>query len=164
MVTVTRSTPCQKAHGVLIDEHADHTQPSINDLRLFIAYKNRPLPCTATITICACWLNSFLTAFSDDAAGAWQPVWSPRAFMLVRSIAVAGLPIQTIPLQHGPAGPIAARFRFGRLAFCTDVKSLLPSAWPLLRMIFRYTGAGRLAGRTARIDALVRSRSARSGA
>lgn len=114
--------------GVLMThEHADHSH-GINDLRLLNRLQKKPVPVHADQEHLDLLMRQFEYCFAGDDTGAWRPGLVGHAFRVGDRLTIDGWPIQTVPLQHGPAGPVTG-FRFGDLAYLTDVKTVLTGAW-----------------------------------
>ena len=115
---------------LMTHEHADHSH-GINDLRLLNRLQKKTVPIYADHVHADKLLTQFAYCFAGDATGAWRPGLEARPFSVGDQLLIDGWPIQTMPLQHGPAGPVTG-FRFGDLAYLTDVKTILPDAWQYL--------------------------------
>jgi phosphoribosyl 1,2-cyclic phosphate phosphodiesterase len=116
---------------LLTHEHADHTH-GINDLRLLNRLQRRPVPLHGDASHLSLLKSQFPYCFQGDDAGAWRPGIEAQPFQVGDRLLIDGWPVQTLPVLHGPAGPVTG-FRFGDLAYVTDVKTVLPQAMQHLR-------------------------------
>jgi phosphoribosyl 1,2-cyclic phosphate phosphodiesterase len=111
--------------------HVDHLF-GLDDLRIFPAKLNGPLPIFCTDEVEAVIRQAFAYAF--DPGSADYPVGTvPRLEMTridERPFEVMGERFTPIPLQHGKFNVYG--FRIGNVAYCTDVSSIPDRSWPLL--------------------------------
>lgn len=111
--------------------HADHLF-GLDDLRLFPAYLGHELPVYCEASVDQQIRRSFEYAF--DAVAETYPLGSvPR--LSLRRIAtdpfeVLGATVIPIRLHHGRFRVLG--FRFGNIAYCTDVNAIPPESLPLL--------------------------------
>ncbi len=119
-------------HSVLYTHaHADHLF-GLDDLRLFPRYLGHALPIHCTERVEKSIRRSFGYAF-DPVVQAFPAGGVPKlAFQRIDSAPfnVLGRPVIPIPLVHGRKG--ATGFRFGDVAYCTDVKAIPPGSMALL--------------------------------
>ena len=120
-------------HSVLYTHaHADHLF-GLDDLRLFPRYLGHELPVYCTESVEKSIRRSFGYAF-DPAVLAYPAGGVPKlAFRRIdsRPFGVLGCPVVPIPLVHGRMGSLG--FRFGNVAYCTDVKEIPPDGMSLLQ-------------------------------
>ena len=118
-------------HSVLFTHsHADHLF-GLDDLRLFPFYLRHAVPIYCDAATNARIRQSFDYAFSDKAqthAGA-TPKLEIRD-ILTKSFGVLGTQVVPIPLLHGQWSVLG--FRFGNVAYCTDVNAIPDESWALL--------------------------------
>jgi phosphoribosyl 1,2-cyclic phosphate phosphodiesterase len=117
--------------AVFTHSHADHLM-GLDDLRMFPAYLGHELP-----VYCEEWVDqqirrSFDYAF-DDFAGSYPLGSVPR--LALRRIATEpfdalGATVIPIRLHHGRFRVLG--FRFGNVAYCTDVNAIPDESLPLL--------------------------------
>jgi phosphoribosyl 1,2-cyclic phosphate phosphodiesterase len=109
---------------VYTHEHADHTA-GIDDLRMFSVRQHRPLPIYGPPETLDRLRTSFRYIF-DDAVHAYEGTSKPslelRALEPGRQVDVAGVPLLPLAFQHGHLRVYG--YRFGSLAYITDVKSI----------------------------------------
>ena len=120
-------------HSVLYTHaHADHLF-GLDDLRLFPRYLGHELPVYCTESVEKSIRRSFGYAF-DPAVQAYPAGGVPKlAFRRIdsRPFGVLGCPVVPIPLVHGRTGALG--FRFGNVAYCTDVKEIPSDGMSLLQ-------------------------------
>lgn len=119
-------------HSVLFThEHADHLM-GLDDLRLFQFYLGGPVP-----LYCEPHVEQRIRQTFDYAFAGSVPTHAGSAPQLeFHSIDdepfwVLGQRVVPIRLQHGPRFTTLG-FRFGNVAYCTDVKEIPAASWPLL--------------------------------
>jgi phosphoribosyl 1,2-cyclic phosphate phosphodiesterase len=121
-----------RIHAVLYTHaHADHLF-GLDDLRIFPRYLGGDLPVYCEKRVEAHIRRSFSYAF-DPAAREFPAGGVPR--LGFRRIAtepfeVLGARVIPVPLRHGRCRVLG--FRFGGLAYCTDVKEIPPESESLL--------------------------------
>lgn len=121
-----------RVHAVLYTHyHADHVF-GFDDLRVFGKYLERDLP-----VYCDPDVETFLrTAFSyafDPVVRSYPAGGVPRVEFrrIDRPVAqVLDHTVVPIPLEHGRYSVLG--YRFGTLAYCTDVNRIPDASWPLL--------------------------------
>lgn len=120
-------------HSVLFThEHADHIF-GLDDLRLFQFYLGHPVPLYCNRQVEDRLRKSFDYAFSQveqTHLGA-VPALSIHEINDNR-FQVLGAEVQPVPLNHGPRFEVLG-FRFGDVAYCTDVKSIPEASLELLQ-------------------------------
>ena len=120
-------------HSVLYTHaHADHLF-GLDDLRVFPRYLGHELPVYCTESVEKAIRRTFGYAF-DPAVQAYPAGGVPKlAFRRIDSapFGVLGCPVLPIPLVHGRMGALG--FRFGNVAYCTDVKEILSDGISLLQ-------------------------------
>jgi phosphoribosyl 1,2-cyclic phosphate phosphodiesterase len=118
---------------VYTHEHADHIN-GIDDLRIFSVRGRRPLPIYGPGETLERLRTSFNYIF-DDAVRPYEGTSKPRLSLHEtepgRTITVAG--VETLPLafQHGHLRVFG--YRFGNLAYLTDIKAIPPAQRDRLR-------------------------------
>lgn len=122
----------RRVHAVLFTHyHADHVF-GMDDLRVFAKYLGGELPIYCDPDVETFIRRAFCYAF-DPVAQAYPAGGVPRvSFRRIERPACRVLDhaIQPIPLRHGCYDVLG--FRFGTLAYCTDVNEIPESSWPLL--------------------------------
>jgi phosphoribosyl 1,2-cyclic phosphate phosphodiesterase len=118
-------------HGVLYThEHADHIF-GLDDLRVFPYYLGRKLPLWCEEVVERRIRQSFDYAFAPEAETTQTSV--PRLAIeriTLEPFQVLGARVVPIRLYHGRFHVLG--FRFGNVAYCTDVNSIPEESWPLL--------------------------------
>ena len=112
-------------------EHADHLF-GLDDLRIFQFYLGHPLPLYCEEVVEQRIRRVFDYAF--DGREATHPGSIPQITfqrLELKPFEVLGTRIIPLRLQHGPRFEVLG-FRFGNVAYCTDVKSIPAATWPLL--------------------------------
>jgi phosphoribosyl 1,2-cyclic phosphate phosphodiesterase len=117
-------------HAVLYTHyHVDHLY-GLDDLRLVAKYLNGPIPLYCTEEVEKVVRQTFSYAFTEDAA----PIgFVPKLyFRRIESqpFEVLDQTVTPIPLLHSSFNVFG--FRFGDLAYCTDVSEIPEASWPLL--------------------------------
>lgn len=119
-------------HAVLFTHnHADHVF-GLDDVRIFAHYLKRDLPVYCEPSVESFIRNAFSYAF-DPVVQNYPAGGVPRIeFRRIDRPACRILDhdVVPIPLQHGRYSVLG--FRFGNLAYCTDVNAVPESSWPLL--------------------------------
>lgn len=112
-------------------EHADHIF-GLDDLRLFQFYLGHPVPLYCEQHVEERLRKSFDYAFRDEPQTHLGAVPALAIHRIDRQpFAVLGTEVTPIPLDHGPRFSVLG-FRVGDVAYCTDVKSIPKTSWPLL--------------------------------
>ena len=109
---------------VYTHEHADHTA-GIDDLRMFSVRQRGPLPIYGPPETLDRLRASFGYIFDDAVRpyeGTSKPSLELRALEPGRQVEVAGVPLLPLAFQHGHLRVYG--YRFGSLAYITDVKSI----------------------------------------
>jgi phosphoribosyl 1,2-cyclic phosphate phosphodiesterase len=109
---------------VYTHEHADHIN-GIDDLRMFSVRQRRPLPVYGPPETLERLRTSFNYIFDDAVRpyeGTSKPSLEMHAMEPGRSIRVAGIEVLPLAFRHGHLRVFG--YRFGRLAYITDVKSI----------------------------------------
>jgi phosphoribosyl 1,2-cyclic phosphate phosphodiesterase len=109
---------------VYTHEHADHTA-GIDDLRMFSVRRRGPLPIYGPPETLDRLRASFGYIFDDAVRpyeGTSKPSLELRALEPGRQVEVAGVPLLPLAFQHGHLRVYG--YRFGSLAYITDVKSI----------------------------------------
>jgi phosphoribosyl 1,2-cyclic phosphate phosphodiesterase len=116
---------------VYTHEHADHIN-GIDDLRIFS--QRQPLPIYGPAETLERLRSSFNYIF-DDAVRPYEGTSKPRLDLHDtepdRTISVAGVEVLPLAFQHGHLRVFG--YRFGRLAYITDVKAIAPPERERLR-------------------------------
>ncbi len=117
---------------VYTHEHADHTN-GIDDLRMFSVRQRRPLPIYGPAETLARLQTSFHYIFDDvrPYEGTSKPSLELHAVEPGHPIAVAGIEVLPLAFRHGHLRVFG--YRFGRMAYITDVKSIAPAERALLQ-------------------------------
>ncbi|MDZ4674207.1 MAG: MBL fold metallo-hydrolase [Gemmatimonadota bacterium] len=114
-------------------EHADHTH-GIDDLRVFSLQHRRPLSLYGPAETMANLRASFPYIFDDDHqvyAGTSKPLLSLHPIPAGVPASIAGIEVLPIAFEHGHATVFG--YRFGPLAYVTDVKAISPQAMAMLK-------------------------------
>lgn len=114
-------------------EHADHTH-GIDDLRMFSLTDRRPLPLHGPREALDHLRLSFRYIFDEDLkpyAGTSRPRLSLNPLEAGRAVTLAGIEVLPIAFEHGHATVFG--YRFGPLAYITDVKAVSARALELLQ-------------------------------
>jgi phosphoribosyl 1,2-cyclic phosphate phosphodiesterase len=111
--------------GVLYThEHADHIN-GIDDLRIFSVRRAQPLPIYGPVETLERVRASFNYIF-DDAVHPYEGTSKPRLSLHPtepdQPVMVAGIEVLPLSFQHGHLRVFG--YRFGRLAYITDVKEI----------------------------------------
>lgn len=120
-------------HAVLYThEHADHVF-GLDDLRLMQFYIGGPVPLYCEPAVELRIRKSFDYAFQrgDHLHSGAIPQLAPRTIGL-EPFEVLGANVTPVRLEHGVRVPVLG-FRFGNVAYCTDVNSIPPESMELLR-------------------------------
>lgn len=117
-------------HAVLYTHyHVDHLY-GLDDLRLVAKYLNGPVPLYCSEEVEKVIRKTFSYAFTDEAA----PIGFVPKLYFHRigegPFDVCGQTVTPIPLIHSVFNVFG--FRFGDLAYCTDVSEVPESSWELL--------------------------------
>jgi phosphoribosyl 1,2-cyclic phosphate phosphodiesterase len=119
-------------HAVLYThEHADHMF-GLDDLRIIPFFLGHPLPLYCEALVEERIRTAFDYAFTDREPtheGAVPQLTFHR--IDTRPFQVLGADVVPIRLQHGPRFQVLG-FRFGNVAYCTDVSEIPAESWPLL--------------------------------
>lgn len=114
-------------------EHADHIN-GIDDLRIFSVRRREPLPIYGPAETLERLRTSFNYIF-DDAVRPYEGTSKPSLRMNEthpdRPMTVAGVEVLPLAFQHGHLRVFG--YRFGNLAYITDVKSIPPAERERLR-------------------------------
>ena len=105
-------------------EHADHIN-GIDDLRIFSVRQRRPLPIYGPSETLERLRASFNYIFDDAVSpfeGTSKPRLDPHATQPNRPMNIAGLEVVPLAFQHGHLRVFG--YRFGSLAYLTDIKSI----------------------------------------
>lgn len=116
------------AHAVLYThEHADHLF-GLDDLRLFPFYVGHAIPLYCEETVERRIRKSYDYAFTDIAhthAGATPQLRFQS--ITTAAFSLLGQRVQPVRLEHGPRFSVLG-FRFGNVAYCTDVSGVPPES------------------------------------
>ncbi len=119
-------------HAVLYThEHADHMF-GLDDLRIMPFFLGHPLPLYCEQVVEERIRTAFDYAFTDREPtheGAVPQLTFQR--IDTRPFQVLGADVIPIRLRHGPRFQVLG-FRFGNVAYCTDVSQIPDDSWPLL--------------------------------
>jgi phosphoribosyl 1,2-cyclic phosphate phosphodiesterase len=118
---------------VYTHEHADHVN-GIDDLRIFSVRQHRPLPIYGPSETLDRVRASFNYIF-DDAVRPYEGTSKPRLSLHPtepgQPVIMAGVEVLPLAFQHGHLRVFG--YRFGNLAYITDVKAIPESAFDRLR-------------------------------
>jgi phosphoribosyl 1,2-cyclic phosphate phosphodiesterase len=109
---------------VYTHEHADHVN-GIDDLRMFSVRQRRPLPIFGPPETLARLQSSFSYIFDDEVRpyeGTSKPALEMHAIEPGRAVSVAGVTMLPLAFRHGHLRVFG--YRFGNLAYITDVKAV----------------------------------------
>jgi phosphoribosyl 1,2-cyclic phosphate phosphodiesterase len=109
-------------------DHADHTH-GIDDLRALSGGARGTLPVYAPAEALARMRAKFDYIFDPDKRplpGSARPSLVATALEPGRAVTIAGIEVLPIAFEHGPSAVLG--FRFGRIAYVTDVKHVGPEA------------------------------------
>ncbi len=124
----------QRVHAVLFTHaHADHIY-GFDDVRIFPHYTGQPVPVYCDDRVASRLRQVFPYAFDDRVRE--LPDGAIPKVHLVRIVPgewfeVLGLRVLPIRLKHGSWDIVG--YRFGRVAYCTDVSAVPPDAMQQLR-------------------------------
>jgi phosphoribosyl 1,2-cyclic phosphate phosphodiesterase len=111
--------------------HADHLF-GLDDVRVFNARSGEALSVYGTAEVLDRIRQQFFYAFVDTPLAGGKPQLNLRPIQLTdRPFDVAGLPVQPIPVLHGPT-PVLG-FRFGNVAYVTDTNHVPEASYALLQ-------------------------------
>jgi len=99
--------------------HADHTH-GLDDLRMFAINAGRPVDVHADAGTLHSIEERFRYAFNHDPGGLYPPILTGHR--IDGPIRIGGMTITSFPQNHGAMGTLG--FRFGPIAYSTDVHSL----------------------------------------
>ena len=114
-------------------EHADHTN-GVDDLRMFSVRHRRPLPVYGPRETLARLRRSFDYIFDDSALayeGTSKPTLELHEVEPGRAVDMAGVEALPLAFRHGHLRVFG--YRFGRLAYLTDVKTIPDAERDLLQ-------------------------------
>jgi phosphoribosyl 1,2-cyclic phosphate phosphodiesterase len=118
---------------VYTHEHADHIN-GIDDLRVFSVRRPMPLPIYGPVETLERVRSSFTYIF-DDTVRPYEGTSKPRLSLHPtepdRPVQIAGVEVLPLSFQHGHLRVFG--YRFGSLAYITDVKEIPESAHDRLR-------------------------------
>ena len=118
---------------VYTHEHADHVN-GIDDLRIFSVRQRRPLPIYGPAETLERVKASFNYIF-DEAVRPYEGTSKPRLTLHPtepgRSVTIAGIEVLPLAFEHGHLRVFG--YRFGRLAYITDVKAIPEREYPQLQ-------------------------------
>jgi phosphoribosyl 1,2-cyclic phosphate phosphodiesterase len=123
-----------RVDGVLYThEHADHTS-GIDDLRIFSVRARRPLPIYGPAETIATLRATFRYIFDDEVRayeGTSKPQLETFSIEPGKVVDVAGVPVLPLAFRHGHLRVFG--YRFGDLAYLTDVKAVGPEEMQQLK-------------------------------
>lgn len=114
-------------------EHADHTH-GIDDLRIFSARARQPLPIYGPPETLERLRSTFRYIFDDEMVayeGTSKPQLESHPLEPGSEVVVAGIPVLPLAFPHGHLRVYG--YRFGALAYLTDVKSVASPEMERLR-------------------------------
>jgi len=109
-------------------EHADHTA-GIDDLRIFTVKQGRSLPVHGPAETIARLREGYRYIFDETMQpyrGTSKPLLVPRVLEPGRPASIAGVEVLPLEFDHGHSRVFG--YRFGSMAYITDVKSVPPAA------------------------------------
>jgi phosphoribosyl 1,2-cyclic phosphate phosphodiesterase len=124
---------CHDVDAVLYThEHADHIA-GIDDLRIFSVRHRAPLPVYGPAETLARVRHCYGYIFDDATpyVGTSKPSLALHVIEPGRDVDVAGVPVLPLAFEHGRARVFG--YRFGDLAYVTDVKAVPPAEREALR-------------------------------
>ena len=118
---------------VYTHEHADHIN-GIDDLRIFSVRRRQPLPLYGPAETLERLRSSFNYIF-DDTVRPYEGTSKPRLTLHPvepgHAVDIGGVEVLPLAFQHGHLRVFG--YRFGKLAYITDVKTIPPAEQELLR-------------------------------
>ena len=117
---------------LMTHHHADHIF-GLDDIRAFALVRgNVPLPIYCDQPVEAVLRRAFAYAFDENTFRHSQMATPIIEFHRISRpfVDILGERVTPIPLKHGPTDVLG--FRFGGLAYCTDVNAIPESSWELL--------------------------------
>jgi phosphoribosyl 1,2-cyclic phosphate phosphodiesterase len=120
-------------HAILYTHaHADHMF-GLDDARLFPRAIGGPVPLFCEESVERSIRTVFGYAFAEDAprGAGGVPHLQFQRIAAGEPFAVLGQDVIPLRLEHGPFRVLG--FRFGKLAYCTDVARIPEESWPLLQ-------------------------------
>ncbi len=114
-------------------DHADHTH-GIDDLRSLSGGAHGTLPVYGPPDVLERMRAKFDYVFDPlvpGIPGSARPAVATSSIEPGRSMTIAGMPVQAIPFPHGST--VVYGYRFGPIAYVTDVKTVGPEAVAALR-------------------------------
>jgi phosphoribosyl 1,2-cyclic phosphate phosphodiesterase len=116
-----------RADAVLFThEHADHVN-GIDDLRAFSVLQRRTLPCYGPAETLERLRQGFPYIFDDayqPPPGTSKPRLELRPLEPLVEVEIAGIRVLPLAFRHGPMRVFG--YRFGQLAYLTDIKAVEP--------------------------------------
>ncbi len=112
-------------------EHSDHVV-GFDDLRLMQFYLGRPVPVWCNQSVRRRLHRAFDYAFSREEQTHVGAVPSVELRDIDGPFECLGATVIPVPLNHGPRFEVLG-FRVGKVAYCTDVKSIPESSKPRLQ-------------------------------
>ncbi len=113
-------------------EHADHLN-GIDDLRIFSVRSRTPLTCYGPAETLARVREGFRYIFDQDVhafEGTSKPLLELSALEPGTPVEIAGIPVLPLAFEHGFLRVFG--YRFGPVAYITDVKAIPPASYPAL--------------------------------
>jgi phosphoribosyl 1,2-cyclic phosphate phosphodiesterase len=102
--------------------HADHLF-GLDDVRVFNQRSGHATPVYGSRETLANLRRQFFYVFTEESVGGGKPQLELRAIdPLDQTVQVAGLPVQPVPVEHGPTTVLG--YRFGDLAYVTDTNRI----------------------------------------
>ena len=124
----------ERVDGVLYThEHADHLN-GIDDLRIFSVRNRAPLTCYGPAETLARVREGFRYIFDQDVhayEGTSKPLLELSPLEPGVAVEIAGIPVLPLAFEHGWLRVFG--YRFGPIAYITDVKAVPPEAHAALR-------------------------------
>lgn len=108
-------------------DHADHSH-GIDDLRLFAYRARRQVAVHADSNTLGALRARFAYAFGEDPASDYPPILAPN--LIDGPFEVSGVAVEPFRQGHGPVDTVG--FRFGPIAYSTDLVSLPEESFRVL--------------------------------
>ena len=127
-VQLLAANPARIDAVLFTHEHADHVA-GIDDLRVFSVRQRSPLPVFANRATASFLTDSYRYIFDDSVVpipGTSKPRLSLTTIEPGQPVVIAGVSVLPLGFSHGSSEVLG--FRFGPIAYITDVKAVPPEA------------------------------------